>query len=67
MTVHVPENRQGWWGGPDRRPRCLEHDKVAFETRERAQRSADGATLRGTPMSVYRANCGSWHVARARR
>lgn len=64
--VVVPENRQGWWGGPDTRPRCSECGKVVFD-QARAERSALKATERGTPMKAYRGKCGHWHTSRSRR
>ena len=58
--------RMGWWGGIDERPRCEEHDKVAF-TEERAERSAEKIRARGTEMSAYLADCGHWHVGHSRK
>jgi hypothetical protein len=66
MTATVPEGRIGWWGGADLRPRCPEHDKVAFDE-EAAKRSAAKIQGRGTKMSAYHANCGYWHVGHDRR
>lgn len=65
MSAVVPEGRMGWWGGPDLRPRCEEHDKVAFDE-EGAKRSAEKIRARGTNMNAYFANCGHWHVGHAR-
>lgn len=65
--VFTPLNRWGWWGGLDRRPRCLIHDKVTFGSQEAAERSAAKATARGYAMHAYRGKCGHWHVATTRR
>lgn len=63
--TYIPEDREGWWGKPDKRLRCRKHHKVVF-TETQAERSAQKATNRGTPMHAYLGNCGHWHTARTR-
>lgn len=67
MSAYTPISRRGWWGGPDRRPRCTEDDKVAFISQDAAERSA--AKIRANrrypgdeDMVAYRGKCGEWHV-----
>ena len=63
--IYIPDNRQGWWGGKDERPRCVFDDKVAFETLEDARLSAEKATNRGTPMKAYKCkNAYIYHTSR---
>lgn len=62
--VFIPEGRTGWWGGPDTRLRCKADDKVVFMDKEAAERAAQKACDRGTPMKYYRGRCGHLHVAR---
>ena len=64
--VIIPEGRQGWWGGPDTRPRCAKCDKVVFYEVGAAQRATEKAAARGQPMVHYRGRCGHLHVARQR-
>jgi len=64
--VYIPENRTGWWGGPDKRLRCRTCDKVVFTTEQDAEAAAAKATARGEPMIHYRGRCGHLHVARKR-
>ena len=64
---YIPEEREGWWGGPDKRLRCRADDKVVFATEQDAQRAAAKATARGEPMHSYRGRCGHMHIARTRR
>ncbi len=65
--TYVPEEREGWWGGPDKRLRCTIDHKVVFAHEADAKRSADKATARGSPMQAYRAKCGHWHTSRVRK
>jgi uncharacterized protein YlaI len=65
-ATYVPEGRVAHFG-PDRRVRCTTCDKVVFEDEAAADRSAERATLRGTPMRSYVGHCGHWHVTRIRR
>ena len=64
---YIPEEREGWWGGPDKRLRCTADDKVVFGTEKDAERAAAKATARGEPMIHYRGRCGHLHVARKRQ
>lgn len=64
---YIPEEREGWWGGPDKRLRCRADDKVVFATELDAKRAAEKATNRGTPMKYYRGRCGHLHTARIRK
>jgi hypothetical protein len=64
--TYVPEART-CYSGPDLRVRCRTCGKVVFDTREAADRSAAGATLRGTPMRSYNGGCGHWHVTRIKK
>ncbi len=64
---YIPEERMGWWGGPDKRLRCTADDKVVFGTEKDAERAAAKATARGEPMIHYRGRCGHMHIARKRR
>lgn len=66
-ATYIPEEREGWWGGPDTRLRCAADHKVVFQTEHAAQRSADKATHRGTAMHAYLGKCGHWHTARTTR
>lgn len=65
--IYTPKDRMGWWGGQDTRPRCIQDDKVAFDTKERAERSALKASERGTPMNSYKGKCGLYHVTRIKK
>jgi hypothetical protein len=63
MASHIPENRRGWWGGPDLRPRCDRCDKVAFADQAAAERSAEKIRARGENMRAYfNKKCAEWHV-----
>lgn len=64
---YIPEEREGWWGGPDKRLRCTQDDKVVFATEQDAERAAAKATARGEPMIHYRGRCGYLHIARKRQ
>lgn len=64
--VFVPENRTGWWGGPDTRLRCKADGKVVFMDEDAAKRAAQKACDRGQPMKHYRGRCGHLHVARVK-
>lgn len=72
-AVYVPENRQGWWGGLDTRPRCERCGKVAFAGPDEAERSAANIRARGNVsrgderMAAYRGKCGNWHVGHSRQ
>ncbi len=69
-ATYVPECRMRFNGTaqePDLRLRCSHDDKVVFETRADAKRSADHATARGTRMKAYCGpQCGHWHTSRVR-
>lgn len=63
--------RQGWWGGPDTRPRCPKDDKVIFESQEKAETSAAKIRERGGQrgeerFNAYQGRCGYWHVGKGR-
>lgn len=61
--IYTPTSRRGWWGGPDRRPRCTKCDKVAFPDMEAAERSAAKIRARGDEcMYAYQGKCGNFHV-----
>lgn len=61
--TYIPNNRRGWWGGPDLRVRCCKDDKVVFADESAAARSAAKVRGRGeATMHAYRGRCGHWHV-----
>lgn len=65
--TYIPEEREGWWGGPDTRLRCKADHKVIFANEGDATRSANKATARGTAMHAYKGACGHWHTTRTTR
>ena len=69
--VYVPEDRMGWWGTPDKRPRCAHCGKVVFASQELAEASAGKAAQReqradGKVMQAYEGRCGHWHVGHSK-
>lgn len=74
--VYIPQDRQGWWGGPDLRPRCAACHKVVFPSQAHAEYSAANARNRalerapradGKVMNAYLGKCGQWHVGHGKR
>ena len=70
-NVFVPENRTGWWGGTDTRPRCSMDDKVVFVSRDKAEESAAKIRARDNRhdnylMTAYQGKCGNWHVGHSK-
>lgn len=73
--VAVPTDRYRWKryndGSlvqvPDLRERCTTCGKVPFADQAAADRSANAATLRGTPMKSYLGPCGHYYTTRIRR
>lgn len=66
-NTYIPEGRVGWWGDLDARVRCTKDDKVAFASKELAQRSAAKIRERHPKkgderMMAYLGRCGNWHV-----
>lgn len=76
-TTYVPERRKGWWGGPDKRVRCLKTDKVVLPSQAEAEYKAKNIRERelfrkpradGKVMNAYQCGyCGFWHVGHGRK
>lgn len=66
-AVFVPSHRTGWWGGPDKRLRCIRDDKVVFADEATAEHRAASIRQREPTMQAYKGRCGHWHVGHSRR
>lgn len=64
--TYVPQGRT-FNGRPDYRIRCTVCGKVVFDDQAGADRSAERAILRGTPMRSYLGPCGHWHTTRIKK
>ena len=62
-NTYISSNLLGWWGSEDMRVRCIKDGKVAFETEDLANKSAQKIRLRGDiKMVAYKGKCNNFHV-----